>query len=134
VSGTEGLEPADVLGEGRLAASVFERVRAILSGIGRVEVRTTKSQVAFRGRWAFAWLWRPGQHLAHPKAEIVLSISLGRCDSSPRWKEVVQPAPGHWMHHLEIRFLDDVDGEVEAWLAEAARRAGLGDAKESSEA
>ena len=125
MSGTPGLQPADVLGDGQLATSVFERVRRVLERIGRVEVRTTKSQVAFRGRRAFAWLWRPGQYLARPGAEIVLSIALGRRDGSRRWKEVVQPSRDQWMHHLEVRALDEIDEEVEAWLAEAAARAGL---------
>ena len=44
--------------------------------------------------------------------------------SSERFKEVVHPAPTVWMHHLEIRSPDDVDGEVEAWLREAAGATG----------
>ena len=126
MSGTPSLQPADVLGGSPLAMAVFDRVRTYLHGLGRVEVRTTKSQVAFRGRRAFAWLWRPGLYLANPDVEIVLSIALKRRDGSPRWKEVVEPARGHWMHHLEVRVLDDIDGEVEAWLAEAASGAELG--------
>jgi hypothetical protein len=59
-----------------------------------VEVRTSRSQVAFRRRRGFAVLWRPGRYLAHPGAEVVLSILLERRVASPRWKEVVQPAPG----------------------------------------
>jgi hypothetical protein len=39
--------------------------------------------------------------------------------ASPRWKEVVHPAPRTWMHHLELRLPDEVDGEVRAWLVEA---------------
>jgi hypothetical protein len=54
---------------------------------------------------------------------VVLSVALGRRDASPRFKEVVQPSPTHWMHHLEVDGPDDIDDEVVAWLAEAAERA-----------
>ena len=61
-------------------ARIAEAIRPDSSIRPPVEVRTTKSQVAFRGRRAFAWLWRPGQYLAHPDAEIVLSLALARRD------------------------------------------------------
>jgi hypothetical protein len=102
----------------------FEKVRSMLEHLGPVEVRVTKSQVAFRRRRGFAYLWLPGQYLAKPGAEVVLSIALGRPDPSPRFKEVVQPTPGHWMHHFELNDLGDLDDEVEAWLREAADRSG----------
>ena len=81
------------------------------------------SQVAFRRRRGFAYLWLPDRYLAHPVAEVVLTIALGRRDRSPRWKEVVHPARTHWIHHLEIQDPADVDGEVIGWLKEAAGRA-----------
>jgi hypothetical protein len=89
-----------------------------------VEVRTSRSQVAFRRRRGFAVLWRPGRYLANPGAEVVLSVLLERRVDSPRWKEVVQPAPGHWQHHLEVHAADDIDEEIRGWLHEAARAAG----------
>jgi hypothetical protein len=102
---------------------MFEAVRSMIGGLGHLEVTTSKSQVAFRRRRGFAFLWMPGQYLAKPDAEVVLSIALGRRDPSPRFKEVVQVAPSHWMHHLEIHDLGDIDAEVEQWLREAAERA-----------
>ena len=33
-------------------------------------------------------------------------------------------APAHWIHHLEIGSLSDLDDEVAGWLHEAADRAG----------
>jgi hypothetical protein len=105
------------------AGAVFEKVRSILDGLGPVEVRTSKSQVAFRRKRGFAYLWMPGQYLARPTAQVVLSIALGRHDPSARFKEVVHPAPAHWMHHLEIHDAGDIDDEVVGWLREAADRA-----------
>lgn len=106
------------------ARAAFERIRTIVDRLGSCEVRVTKSQVAFRRKRGFAYLWLPGRYLERPTAEVVLSIALGRPDPSPRFKEVAHPSPAHWMHHLEVRDLDDLDDEVEGWLREAAERAG----------
>lgn len=107
-----------------LGLSALDRVATILDGIGPVQVRTTRSQVAFRHRRGFAWLWLPGRWLRHPGAEVVLSIGLPRHDPSARWKQVVEPRPGRWMHHLELRDVEDLDAEVAGWLAEAWAAAG----------
>lgn len=118
------MTPEEFLAGHALASAAYARVCAILEQRVKFGVHVSRSQIAFRRRRGFAWLWLPGQFLARPQAEVVLSIALGRRDSSPRWKEVVQPADRHWMHHLELRALRDIDDEVEAWLAEAAARAG----------
>ena len=89
-----------------------------------MEVRTSKSHVAFRRRRGFAYLWRPGQYLAHPSAEVVPSIALGGRDDSNRFKEVVHVAPTRWMHHLEAHDVSELDDEVAARLREAADRVG----------
>ena len=107
-----------------LGLAVFELVRGALAGIEGISVRTSRSQVAFRRRRGFAYLWLPGRYLAKPAAEVVLSIALGRFDASPRWKEVAHPGPAHWIHHLEVRSIGEIDPEVAAWLREAAGLAG----------
>jgi hypothetical protein len=106
------------------AREVFRRVRSSLEATGGCTVRASRSQVAFRRRRAFAYLWLPGRYLTHPAAEVVLTVALGRHDPSPRWKEVVHPARGHWIHHLEVNDPTEIDDEVEGWLREAAERAG----------
>lgn len=106
------------------AFAVYGRVRELLEPLGPYEVRASRSQVAFRRQRGFAYLWLPGQYLRRAAPEVVLSVVLGRRDDSPRWKEVVQPSPHHWMHHLVVDAVDDLDDEVEAWLREAADRAG----------
>ena len=108
-----------------LGLAVLSRVRSALrdSHPGAVE-RTTRSQVAFRGRRGFAYLWRPRQYLGDAAAEVVLSLALPHRLESPRWKEVVHPAPTTWMHHLELGSARDVDDEVLEWLREAADAAG----------
>lgn len=107
-----------------LGEQVFDRVWPVLATWPDSTARVSKSQVAFRRRRGLAWLWLPGRYLARPIAEVVLSVALGRRDRSPRWKEVAHPASAHWIHHLELRRVAEVDDEVDGWLREAAERAG----------
>ncbi|MBN1661408.1 MAG: hypothetical protein JXA93_23655 [Anaerolineae bacterium] len=79
-------------------------------------MRVSKSQIAFRRRRSFAWVWRPGQYLKGEVAPLVLTLSLPQRDASPRWKEVVEPAPGKFTHHLELYDVVDVDDQVRRWL------------------
>jgi hypothetical protein len=51
-------------------------------------------------------------------------LGLRHRDESPRWKEVSEPSRGRFVHHLELRSIDDVDDEVEAWLREAWEASG----------
>jgi hypothetical protein len=101
------------------ALSVYRRTAAIVESLGPAEVRVTPTQVAFRRRRGFAYLWLPGRWLKKPVAEVVLSIALGRAHPSKRFKQVVHPSRRVWMHHLEVHALTDIDEEVESWLREA---------------
>jgi hypothetical protein len=106
------------------ARTVYHRVREVAGEIGRYETRETRTQIAFRRRRGFAYIWIPGRHLKNPDADVVLSIVLGRRHPSARFKEVAHPSAGTWMHHLEVYDLADLDGEVREWLREAHERAG----------
>ena len=53
------MQPDDFFAGRPNARAVFEEVRSILSKLGPVEVRTSKSQVAFRRQRGFAFLWLP---------------------------------------------------------------------------
>ena len=117
------MTPEEFLGGNGLAARVFAAVKHALADVGTVHVRTTKSQIAFRRRRGFAYLWLPGMYLTTPQAEVVLSIAMDRELTSPRFKEVAHPSPRTWQHHLEIRDVADVDDEIKAWLRNAYERA-----------
>jgi hypothetical protein len=99
--------------------AIFNALRESVDAIGPAEMGVGKSQIAFRRRVAFAWAWVPDRYLRGGHAPLVLSVSLRRHDASPRWKEVVEPSPGRFMHHLELREVGEIDGEVCQWLAEA---------------
>lgn len=101
--------------------AIFDVARQRIDALNGVEMRVTKSQVAWRRRTAFAWAWIPEQYLTGHShlAPLVLSVALPRQDGSPRWKQIVEPRPGHFIHHLELRSAAELDDEVLAWLAEA---------------
>jgi hypothetical protein len=99
------------------ALTVVDRVQDLVASIGEATIRTTRSQIAFRHRRGFAYLWPPV--FGDRGVEIVLSIALARHDPSPRFKQVAHPAPRIWMHHMEIRDLAQLDDEVRTWLREA---------------
>ena len=98
---------------------IFDTLHAAIEALGPAEVRVTKSQVAFRRSKAFAWAWVPDRYLRSRHAPLVLTLSLTRRDSSQRWKEVVEPAPGRFTHHLELCAAHEIDDEVRGWLQEA---------------
>ena len=89
-----------------------------LSMVGEASMTVTKSQVGFRRRRGFAYVWRPGQYV-DSGVPAVLSIVLPRKVASTRFKEVAHPSTHTWMHHIELREASELDDEVIGWLAEA---------------
>jgi hypothetical protein len=103
------------------ARSLFDVLQDAVAALGDVDLRVTKSQVAWRtarGR-AFAWAWIPGRYLRSQSTPLVLTLALRRRDPSPRWKEIVETAPGRFTHHLELYAVGDVDDEVRGWVRDA---------------
>lgn len=101
------------------ARRLHATVERAVDRVGPSNERISKSQVAFRRRVSFAWTWQPQQYLGASGAPLVLSIGLRRRDRSRRWKEVAEPSPGRFMHHLELNRVGDVDTQVRKWLTEA---------------
>lgn len=98
-------------------------MQRVVHGLGDVSEATTTSQVAFRRRRGFAYLWRPGQYVSSD-VPLVVSVALPRELRSERIKEVAHPSRGVWMHHVELGDPAEVDDEVIGWLAEAYADAG----------
>jgi hypothetical protein len=102
---------------------LFEALRATVEAIGAYQLRVTKSQVAFHRRRTFAWAWVPGKYLHGRGAPLVLTLALSHHDPSPRWKQVVEPRPGRFTHHLELYSAGDIDAQVCKWLEQAWQEA-----------
>lgn len=115
---------AQFFGEDRPARKIFDTILAEIRLCGPVQLRVGKSQIAFRRRTAFAWVWIPGRYLKGNRPPLVLTLGLRRRDLSPRWKQVVEPYRGRFVHHMELSSPEQVDPEVRAFLAEAWSLAG----------
>ncbi|MBN1933556.1 MAG: hypothetical protein JW934_02765 [Anaerolineae bacterium] len=98
---------------------LFETVRSVIDTIGDAALCVTKSQIAFRRRKTFALIWMPGEYLRGDSAPLVLTLSFRSPDPSPRWKEIVEPSPGRFTHHLELHSIEDIDDQVCDWLRNA---------------
>jgi hypothetical protein len=103
--------------------AIYRAVAERVVAVGDSQIRVSQSQIAFRRRRGFAYVWRPGKYVTS-SVPAVLSIALPRRLESARFKEVVHPAPTVWMHHLELRDPGEVDDQVAAWLHEAWNAAG----------
>jgi Domain of unknown function (DUF5655) len=103
--------------------TICRRVEEAVCTIGESSVAVTRSQVAFRRRRGFAYVWRPGQYV-DSDVPAVLSIALSREVTSDRFKSVVHPSANVWMHHVELHDGLEVDDQVREWLAEAYASAG----------
>ena len=98
------------------SATLARRATEVIAAIGESSMRTGRSQISFRRRRGFAWVWAPQQYLGENAAPLAISLAAPNQISSPRWKEVVSPRPGWFVHHLEVRKLSDIDQLLRRWL------------------
>jgi hypothetical protein len=110
--------PEEVFRDSPEGLQLYREVCRLLEAMVPASVQTTKSQIAFRHRRAFAYVWNPGRYI-RSDAPAVLSIGLPRRLRSDRFKEIVHPSPSVWLHHMELRSAADLDAEVAGWLREA---------------
>lgn len=107
-----------------VSRQLYEAVARLIEELGPTESSVTKSQIAFRRARPFAWVWMPGKYLrGRQTAPLVLTLVFPQRDSSRRWKEIVEPARGRFMHHLELYSMNDLDAEVRGWLNSAWEQA-----------
>jgi hypothetical protein len=106
--------------EGRPEALVIHKaIEEAVAKIGPAKVRATTSQVGFYRTHPFAATWVPEQYLRHGGPPLVLTLFLDRRDTSARWKQIVEPTPGRFTHHVELRSVGEVDDFVQRKLEEA---------------
>ena len=104
---------------------LFDRLMKQVPESTPFDLRVMKSQIAFHHIRPFAWVWIPEKHLKRKAAPLVLSVVFPERDLSPRWKEIVEPSKGKFMHHLEIHSPQDIDEQVLNWLLRAWTDAGI---------
>jgi hypothetical protein len=92
----------EFFGNQATSRQIFDALLDMVNDIGPTEQRFTKSQTAFFLTRPFAWVWMPDRYLRGRIAPSVLTTSFPERDLSPSWKEIVEPTPGRFMHHLDI--------------------------------
>lgn len=92
----------------------------ILEEFPDVTIRATKTQIAFRNRYGFAYLWPPTRRVkGRPGRYLVLTFGLGHQVQDRRIVESVEPYPNRWTHHVIIETAQDLDDQTMDWLREA---------------
>ena len=118
------MTPAELFKGHPESLHLFEAVQRAIAKAGTCTTKVSKSQIAFKRKRSFAAVWMPGQYLHRAAAPLVLTVFTPGKIRSQRWKQVVEPAPGRFSHHLEIYRATDIDAEVEGWLRLAWDAAG----------
>ncbi len=105
------------------ALPLYEAFEGRVTGeIADVRIKVQKSQISFYNRHLFACVSfvRVRKKKDCPKAYIVVTFGLGHKVESPRIDVATEPYPGRWTHHVLIGEPEAVDGELMAWVKEAA--------------
>ena len=93
--------------------------RRILAELEGVTVKVQKTQISFVNRHLFACA-RVRKKKDCPNPYLVITFGLDRKVESPRIDVATEPYPNRWTHHLLISKAEEIDGELIAWVKEAA--------------
>jgi len=94
--------------------ATFDRILAVVTGLGPVEVLAERSRIALHVRMSFAAFMPRTRWL---DGHLVLARRL----DSPRFTKIEVYSPRNVLHAFRLTSADEVDEEFEAWLAEAYR-------------
>ncbi len=95
---------------------VWETFDALLRAVernGPVTVNATRSRITFQTRMRFGGVDKPRRD--HLQANFVLTRAIRH----ERIRRVDHVPPYYYVHRLRLQAPEEVDGEVETWLAEA---------------
>ncbi|HEY6278928.1 MAG TPA: DUF5655 domain-containing protein [Streptosporangiaceae bacterium] len=92
--------------------ATFDRVLAVVSGLGPVEVLPEKTRIALHARMSFA-AFMPRRNWLNGH------LVLARRIASPRFSRIDAFSPRNVVHAFRLDSPADVDEEFAGWLAEA---------------
>ena len=94
---------------------LYDRLLATLREHGPVTVNATKSRIALQARMRFAGIDRPRRD------HLVVSFVLTEPLRSARLRRVDYIPPYYYVHRLRLDRVEQIDAELERWLADAHR-------------
>ncbi len=92
----------------------------VMAEIPDAAVRAQKTQLTFTNRHVFACASFRRVRRNLPEPYLVITFGLDHRVDSPRIAVAVEPYPRRWTHHVVIASPEEVDGELMAWVREAA--------------
>ena len=93
--------------------------RRLLEAHPEVEIRVSKTQIAFRNRFIFAVVSFLRPAAGCPRAHLTVSFGLGYRKAEARIAAAVEAAPNRWTHHVCLTRPEEVDGTLMGWMEEA---------------
>ena len=96
--------------------------REILEQIPDVRIKVSGTQISFSNRRGFAFVsFNPCRRAKdRPKTWITVTFGQGFRVESPRIDVATEPYPGRWTHHVLVSSPEEIDGELMAWIRDAA--------------
>lgn len=94
----------------------------VLAEVENVTIRVQKTQITYTNPRVFAAVsFLPVRRKAQrPEHYVTVTLGLNRRLTSPRVDAASEPYPARWTHHLLISSPEEIDGELMAWVREAA--------------
>jgi len=105
------------------ALPLYERLReAILREIEGVSIEVRRTQISFRTRYLFAAVsFLPVRRKAQrPPVWLTVTFGLPHRLDDPRIDACSEPYPNRRTHHVLLGAVGEIDGQLLAWLREAA--------------
>ena len=101
-------------GKSRIVRAIFDQLRRLARKNGPIKVLPEKTRIAFQVRMSFAAFvirrnWVDGH------------VVLARRLENPRFRRIETFSPRNHLHAFRFESIEEIDDEVEAWLAEAYR-------------
>ena len=103
--------------------ALYQQLRSFILTVADVsEIQVKKTQISFKSRYTFAVVsFTPVRRAAQrPPVWLTLSLGLRERINSPRVDAAAQVRPLRWTNHITIDSAAMLDGELAAWIAEAA--------------
>lgn len=109
------------------ALPIFEAFeRKIRQAFPDAAMKVQKTQITFADGLGFAFAWLPPRNTG---AVMGVSFGLSYRNEDARIYVAVEPYPDRWTHHVLVGRVEDIDGQLMAWIAESHAYAQLRGAK-----